>query len=194
MIYQPPRRGVLTRAPAIGDAPFTHQTTRQNTQQHQECTVTTNAHPPTQRERTCTHPHKLAMTSAYLTGPFSHILLRARHHGDASRDSHRSATREHCQCAAGRCRGGHVWRGSPRPHAGSAPVARAASAMRVSRRPHAGSAPVVRASPAVRSRGAADHGHRLRASCQTVWTAAECVVTVRVISSLQVSVALILCG
>ena len=69
-----------------------------------------------------------------------------------------------------------------------------ASATRVSRRPHAGSAPVVRASPAVRSRGAADHGHRLRASCQTVGTAAECVVTVRVISSLQVSVALILCG
>ena len=58
------------------------------------------------------------MTSAYLTGPFSHILLRARHHGDASRDSHRSATREHCQCAAGRCRGGHVWRGSPRPLGG----------------------------------------------------------------------------
>ena len=83
---------------------------------------------------------------------------------------------------------------SRRPHAGSAPVARAASAMRVSRRPHAGSAPVVRASPAVRSRGAADHGHRLRASCQTVGTAAECVVTVRVISSLRVSVALILCG
>ena len=69
-----------------------------------------------------------------------------------------------------------------------------ASATRVSRRPHAGSAPVVRASPAVWSRGAADHGHRLRASCQTVWTAAECVVTVRVISSLRVSVALILCG
>ena len=69
------------------------------------------------------------------------------------------------------------------------------SAMRVSRRPHAGSAPVVRASPAVRSRGAAaDQEHRLRASCQTVGTAAECVVTVRVISSLRVSVALILCG
>ena len=42
---------------------------------------------------------------------------------------------------------------SRRPHAGSAPVARAASATRVSRRPHAGSAPVARASPAVRSRG-----------------------------------------
>lgn len=83
---------------------------------------------------------------------------------------------------------------SRRPHAGSAPVARAASATRVSRRPHAGSAPVVRASPAVRSRGAADQEHRLRASCQTVGTAAECVVTVRVISSLRVSVALILCG
>ena len=39
---------------------------------------------------------------------------------------------------------------SRRPHAGSAPVARAASATRVSRRPHAGSAPVARASPAVR--------------------------------------------
>ena len=63
------------------------------------------------------HPHKLAMTSAYLTGPFSHILLRARHHGDASRDSHRSAAREHCQCAAGRCRGSLG-------HAGVTPAAR----------------------------------------------------------------------
>ena len=42
--------------------------------------------------------------------------------------------------------------------------------------------------------GVADHGHRLRASCQTVGTAAECVVTVRIISSLRVSVASILCG
>ena len=50
---------------------------------------------------------------------------------------------------------------------------------------HAGSAPHA---------GAADQEHRLRASCQTVGTAAECVVTVRVISSLRVSVALILCG
>ena len=193
MIYQPPRRGVLTRAPAIGDAPFTHQTTRQNTQQHQECTVTTNAHPPAQRERTCTHPHKLAMTSAYLTGPFSHILLRARHHGDASRDSHRSATREHCQCAAGRCRGGHVWRGSPRP-LGGPPRSRGRLLGLAGKSRTRGEAPVVRASPAVRSRGAADHEHRLRASCQTVGTAAESVVTVRVISSLRVSVALILCG
>ena len=62
---------------------------------------------------------------------------------------------------------------------------------RVSRRPHAGSVSVVRAAP---HSGAADHEHRLRASCQTVGTAAECVVTVRVISSLRVSVALILCG
>ena len=69
-----------------------------------------------------------------------------------------------------------------------------ASATRVSRRPHAGSAPVARASPAVRSRGVASRAPRLRASCQTVGTAAECVVTVRVNSSLRVSVALILCG
>ena len=32
MIYQPPRRGVLTRAAAIGDAPFIHQATLRNTQ------------------------------------------------------------------------------------------------------------------------------------------------------------------
>lgn len=72
-----------------------------------------------------------------------------------------------------------------------------ASATRVSRRPHAGASPVAWASPAALAAphaGAADHEHRLRASCQTVGTAAECVVTVRVISSLQVSVALILCG
>ena len=49
---------------------------------------------------------------------------------------------------------------------------------RSARRPHA---------------GAADREHRLRASCQTVGTAAECVVTVRVISSLRVLVVLILC-
>ena len=85
------------------------------------------------------------------------------------------------------------------PHAGSAPAARglrlgpagSASAPRVSRRPHPGSVSVARAAPHA---GAADHEHRLRASCQTVGTAAECVVTVRVISSLRVSVALILCG
>lgn len=49
MIYQPPRRGVLLHAPAIGDAPFADQTTLRNTQQHQECAVATNAHPPAQR-------------------------------------------------------------------------------------------------------------------------------------------------
>ena len=78
---------------------------------------------------------------------------------------------------------------SRRPHAGSASATRAA--------PHAGASPVAWASPAALAAphaGAADHEHRLRASCQTVGTAAECVVTVRVISSLQVSVALILCG
>ena len=80
---------------------------------------------------------------------------------------------------------------SRRPHAGSAPVARAASATRVLRRPHPGSVSVARAAP---HSGAADHERRLRASCQTVGTAAECVVTVRVNSSLRVSVALILCG
>lgn len=74
---------------------------------------------------------------------------------------------------------------SRRPHAGSA------SATRVSFRPHAGSASVAWAAP---HSGAADHERRLRASCQTVGTAAECVVTVRVISSLRFSVALILCG
>ena len=74
---------------------------------------------------------------------------------------------------------------SRRPHAGSA------SATRVLRRPHAGSVSVARAAP---HSGAADHEHRLRASCQTVGIAAECVVTVRIISSLRVSVALILCG
>ena len=42
--------------------------------------------------------------------------------------------------------------------------------------------------------GVASRAPRLRASCQTVGIAAECVVTVRIISSLQVSVALILCG
>ena len=75
------------------------------------------------------------------------------------------------------------------PHAGASPVARAA--------PHAGASPVAWASPAARAAphsGAADREHRLRASCQTVGIAAECVVTVRVISSLRVSVALILCG
>ena len=65
-----------------------------------------------------------------------------------------------------------------------------ASAPRVSRRPHAGSASVARAAPHA---GSADREHRLRASCQTVGTAAECVVTVRVISSLRVLVVLILC-
>jgi len=73
--------------------------------------------------------------------------------------------------------------GKPRPRGCHAGRTRAA--------PHAGSASVARAAPHA---GVADHEHRLRASCQTVGTAAECVVTVRVISSLQVSVALILCG
>ena len=68
---------------------------------------------------------------------------------------------------------------------GEASVARAA--------PHARS-PRPRGCHAAPHSGAADHEHRLRASCQTVGTAAECVVTVRVISSLRVSVALILCG
>ena len=184
---------------------------------HQECTVTTNAHPPAPLERTCTHPHKLAMTSAYLTGPFSHILLRARHHGDASRDSHRSATRGHCQCAAECCRGslGHAGvtptaRGLRLGHAGVIPTARGLRlghagvipTARGLRLGHAGVTPtarglrlghagVTRAAP---HSGAADHERRLRASCQTVGIAAECVVTVRVISSLRVSVALILCG
>lgn len=54
-----------------------------------------------------------------------------------------------------------------------------------------GEASVARAAPHA---GSADREHRLRASCQTVGTAAECVVTVRVISSLRVSVALKLCG
>ncbi len=61
---------------------------------------------------------------------------------------------------------------------GEASVARVSRRSRA-RRPHA---------------AAADHEHRLRANCQTVGTAAECVVTVRVISSLRVSVALKLCG
>ena len=65
------------------------------------------------------------------------------------------------------------------PHAGSASATRMSRGPPRSRRPHA---------------GAADHEHRLRASCQTVGTAAECVVTVRVISSLRISVALKLCG
>lgn len=87
------------------------------------------------------------------------------------------------------------------PHAGRlghADVARAAPAARGLRLGHAGVTPAAR-TPATRmSRrphaAAADHKHRLRANCQTVGTAAECVVTVRVISSLRVSVALILCG
>ena len=131
------------------------------------------------------------------------------HQGDASRDSHRSATRGHCQCAPECCRGslGHVdvapaarglrlgragrpghagrTRAPPRPrgcHAGrtrAPPRPRGCHASRAWAAPHA---------------GAADHERRLRASCQTVGIAAECVVTVRIISSLRVSVALILCG
>ena len=125
------------------------------------------------------------MTSAYLTGPFSHILLRARIRvtpvaivTGAQRVGIASARLN----AVGEASATRV---SLRPHAGSA------SATRVLRRPHPGSVSVARAAPHA---GAADHEHRLRASCQTVGTAAECVVTVRVISSLRVSVALILCG
>ena len=164
MIYQPSRRGVLTRAPTIGDAPFTHQTTRQNTQQHQECTVTTNAHPPAQRERTCMHPHKSATTSAYVTGPFSHAPLGARHHGNAGHDSPWSTTREHCQCAAGRCRGslGHAGvtpaarglrpgRAGRLGHSGVTPAARGLRPGRAGRLGHAGSASATRAPS--RSRG-----------------------------------------
>ena len=166
---------------------------------HQECTVTTNAHPPAPLERTCTHPHKPAMTSAYLTGPFSRILLRARIRvtpaaivTGAQRVGIASARLN----AVGEASATRV---SRRPHVGSAsatrvslrPHAGSASATRVLRRPHAGSVSVARAAP---HSGAADHEHRLRASCQTVGIAAECVVTVRIISSLRVSVALILCG
>ena len=125
------------------------------------------------------------MTSAYLTGPFSHILLRvlirvtpAAIVTGAQGVSIASARLNVVGEASA------TWM-SRRPHAGSA------SATRVLRRPHAGSVSVARAAP---HSGAADHERRLRASCQTVGTAAECVVTVRVISSLRVSVALILCG
>ena len=154
------------------------------------------------------------MTSAYLTGPFSHILLRvlirvtpAAIVTGAQGVSIASARLNVVGEASA------TWM-SRRPHAGSASAARAApvtlaarglrlghagrpghagsaSATRVLRRPHAGSVSVARAAP---HSGAADHERRLRASCQTVGTAAECVVTVRVISSLRVSVALILCG
>ena len=120
------------------------------------------------------------------------------HQGDASRDSHRSATRGHCQCAAECCRGslGHAGvtpaaRGPPRPRGCHADRTRAPPRPRGFRLGRAGSASVAWAAP---HSGAADHERRLRASCQTVGTAAECVVTVRVISSLRFSVALILCG
>ena len=125
------------------------------------------------------------MTSAYPIGPFSRILLRARIRvtpaaivTGAQRVGIASARLN----AVGEASATRV---SLRPHAGSA------SATRVLRRPHAGSVSVARAAP---HSGAADHEHRLRASCQTVGIAAECVVTVRIISSLRVSVALILCG
>ena len=125
------------------------------------------------------------MTSAYPIGPFSRILLRARVRvtpaaivTGAQRVGIASARLN----AVGEASATRV---SLRPHAGSA------SATRVLRRPHAGSVSVARAAPHA---GAADHEHRLRANCQTVGTAAECVVTVRIISSLRVSVALILCG
>ena len=117
------------------------------------------------------------------------------HQGDASRDSHRSATREHCQCTAECCRGslGHagVTPAAPGFRLGRAGRLGLTPAARGLRLGHAGSASVARAAP---HSGAADHEHRLRASCQTVGIAAECVVTVRIISSLRVSVALILCG
>ena len=111
------------------------------------------------------------MTSAYLTGPFSRILLRARI----------------------RVTPAAIVTGAQRVGIASARLNAVgeASATRVSRRPHAGSVSVAWAAP---HSGAADHEHRLRASCQTVGIAAECVVTVRIISSLRVSVALILCG
>ena len=125
------------------------------------------------------------MTSAYPIGPFSRILLRARIRvtpaaivTGAQRVGIASARLN----AVGEASATRV---SRRPHVGSA------SATRVLRRPHAGSVSVARAAP---HSGAADHEHRLRASCQTVGIAAECVVTVRIISSLRVSVALILCG
>ena len=125
------------------------------------------------------------MTSAYPIGPFSRILLRARVRvtpaaivTGAQRVGIASARLN----AVGEASATRV---SLRPHAGSA------SATRVLRRPHAGSVSVAWAAP---HSGAADHERRLRASCQTVGTAAECVVTVRVISSLRFSVALILCG
>ena len=78
-----------------------------------------------------------------------------------------------------------------RPHAGRLGHAGVTPTARGLRLGHAGVTPVARAAPHA---GAADHEHRLRANCQTVGTAAECVVTVRIISSLRVSVALILCG
>ena len=125
------------------------------------------------------------MTSAYPIGPFSRILLRARVRvtpaaivTGAQRVGIASARLN----AVGEASATRV---SLRPHAGSA------SATRVLRRPHAGSVSVAWAAP---HSGAADHERRLRANCQTVGTAAECVVTVRIISSLRVSVALILCG
>ena len=125
------------------------------------------------------------MTSAYPIGPFSRILLRARVRvtpaaivTGAQRVGIASARLN----AVGEASATRV---SLRPHVGSA------SATRVLRRPHAGSVSVAWAAP---HSGAADHEHRLRASCQTVGIAAECVVTVRIISSLRVSVALILCG
>ena len=97
------------------------------------------------------------MTSAYLTGPFSRILLRARI----------------------RVTPAAIVTGAQRVGIASARLNAVGEASATRAAPHS---------------GAADHEHRLRASCQTVGTAAECVVTVRVISSLRVSVALKLCG
>ena len=101
----------------------------------------------------------------------------------ATRVSRRPHARRPRGCHAGRTHAGRTRAASvaraapPRPRGCHAGRTRAASATRAA--PHA---------------GAADHEHRLCASCQTVGTAAECVVTVRVISSLRVSVALKLCG
>ena len=134
----------------------------------------------------------MATPAAIVTGAQRVGIASARLNAVGEASATRVSRRPHAGSAS-------ATRVSFRPHAGSAsatwmsrrPHAGSASATRVLRRPHAGSVSVARAAP---HSGAADHEHRLRASCQTVGIAAECVVTVRIISSLRVSVALILCG
>ena len=134
----------------------------------------------------------MATPAAIVTGAQRVGIASARLNAVGEASATRVSRRPHAGSAS-------ATRVSFRPHAGSAsatrvslrPHAGSASATRVLRRPHAGSVSVAWAAP---HSGAADHERRLRASCQTVGTAAECVVTVRVISSLRFSVALILCG